>query len=141
MIAESTAATGVTIDGVKLKDSEVTTDVINEKTSATGVTIDGLLLKDAGIGGSTLTIAPATTVTGLITSSAGLSIADNMNIAVSNTTGTRVGTNNAQKIGFFGTTPVAAQADVVNATNNANNLMDQLNSVLVALRNYGLLGA
>lgn len=49
VIAESTAATGVTIDGVKLKDSEVTTDTINEKTAATGVTIDSLLVKDGGL--------------------------------------------------------------------------------------------
>jgi hypothetical protein len=37
-ILESTAAAGVTIDGVKLKDSEVYTDTIHEKTVATGVT-------------------------------------------------------------------------------------------------------
>jgi hypothetical protein len=45
-IAEDTSDTGVTIDGVLLKDSEVTTDVINEDTSDTGVTIDGVLIKD-----------------------------------------------------------------------------------------------
>lgn len=45
-ISEKTSAEGVTIDGVKLKDSEPYCDVINEKTSATGVTIDGVLLKD-----------------------------------------------------------------------------------------------
>jgi hypothetical protein len=45
-ITERTPAAGVTIDGVLLKDSEVTTDVIHEKTPATGVTIDGLLIMD-----------------------------------------------------------------------------------------------
>ncbi len=45
-IAEETAASGVTIDGVLLKDSQVTTDVILEKTAAAGVTADGVLLKD-----------------------------------------------------------------------------------------------
>jgi len=45
-IAEKTAAAGVTIDGVKLKDSQPYCDVINEKTTAAGVTIDGLLIKD-----------------------------------------------------------------------------------------------
>jgi len=59
-ISELTSAAGVTVDGVLLKDSEVSTDVINEKTSATGVTIDGVLLKDgavqnANISGPTLT--------------------------------------------------------------------------------------
>ena len=48
-ISEYTAAAGVTIDGVLLKDSTVKTDTIIEKTAATGVTIDGTLLKDAGI--------------------------------------------------------------------------------------------
>ena len=37
-IAESTPAAGVTIDGVLLKDSAVTTDTIAEKTPAAGVT-------------------------------------------------------------------------------------------------------
>lgn len=45
-IAENTAGTGVTVDGVLLKDSQVTTDTINEKTGGAGVTIDSVLLKD-----------------------------------------------------------------------------------------------
>lgn len=45
-ISEKSSAEGVTIDGVKLKDSEPYCDVINEKTAATGVTIDSVLLKD-----------------------------------------------------------------------------------------------
>lgn len=48
-ITELTGATGVTIDGVLLKDSQVKTDVIIEKTGAAGVTADGVLLKDGGI--------------------------------------------------------------------------------------------
>ena len=47
-INELTAAAGVTVDGVLLKDSQVTTDTINEKTAAAGVTIDGVVLKDGG---------------------------------------------------------------------------------------------
>lgn len=50
-IGEQTAAAGVTLDGVLLKDSQVTTDVINEKTAATGVTIDGVELKDGEVDG------------------------------------------------------------------------------------------
>jgi len=46
-INEKTAAAGVTLDGVLLKDSQVKTDVILEKTGATGVTIDGVLIKDS----------------------------------------------------------------------------------------------
>lgn len=54
VIAESTSAAGVTVDGVLLKDNNVTvgtagaviTDTISEKTAATGVTVDSVLLKD-----------------------------------------------------------------------------------------------
>tara|TARA_B100001559_G_scaffold187005_1_gene156543 strand:+ start:278 stop:880 length:603 start_codon:yes stop_codon:yes gene_type:complete len=45
-INESTSASGVTIDGVLVKDNAVNTDTISEKTSGAGVTVDGVLLKD-----------------------------------------------------------------------------------------------
>lgn len=55
-IAETTAASGVTIDGALVKDGNLTavaatalsTDIISEVTAAAGVTIDGVLLKDGG---------------------------------------------------------------------------------------------
>lgn len=46
VVGEATPAGGVTIDGVRLQDSQVNTDQINEKTSAAGVTVDSLLIKD-----------------------------------------------------------------------------------------------
>jgi hypothetical protein len=46
VIAEKTAGSGVTVDGVLLKDSQISIDVVNEKTAGVGVTIDGVLLKD-----------------------------------------------------------------------------------------------
>ena len=51
VINEETGDAGVTVDGVLLKDSEVTTDTINEKTAAAGVTIDSLLIKDGRVAG------------------------------------------------------------------------------------------
>lgn len=53
-ISEQTAAAGVTVDGVLLKDNSVTvgtggqvsTNTIAEKTGASGVTVDGCLIKD-----------------------------------------------------------------------------------------------
>jgi hypothetical protein len=53
-IAETTAASGVTIDGALIKDggivladsAAIAADVVSEKTSAAGVTIDSLLVKD-----------------------------------------------------------------------------------------------
>jgi hypothetical protein len=55
-VDEGTSGSGVTVDGVLLKDSEVNTDVINEKTSAAGVTIDSVLLKDNKVTANELTI-------------------------------------------------------------------------------------
>jgi hypothetical protein len=57
-IAETTADSGVTIDGVLLKDggavfadaATIEIDTINEATAAAGVTVDGLLIKDKRIG-------------------------------------------------------------------------------------------
>jgi hypothetical protein len=46
-ISERTAAGGVTIDGVLIKDNIVNTDTVSEKTAAAGVTIDGVLIKDS----------------------------------------------------------------------------------------------
>jgi hypothetical protein len=72
-IAETTAASGVTIDGVLVKDGGVTqaaatalaTDIISEVTAAAGVTVDSVLLKD---GYSTGAREPLTlTATGAIT--------------------------------------------------------------------------
>jgi len=65
-ISEKTLAAGVTVDGVLLKDNDVTatdmtasnsvaTDSIIENTSASGVTVDGVLLKDSKMNGSYLT--------------------------------------------------------------------------------------
>lgn len=64
VIAESTAAAGVTVDGLLVKDNAVgsaaapattvtattlVSDTVSEKTAASGVTIDSLLIKDGGI--------------------------------------------------------------------------------------------
>lgn len=56
VIAESTGAAGVTIDGVLLKDggavfadgATIEVDTVNEATAAAGVTVDGVKLKDGG---------------------------------------------------------------------------------------------
>jgi hypothetical protein len=56
-IDEFTSGSGVTVDGVLLKDAQVTasgasgiiTDTITERTAAAGVTIDGVLLKDGAL--------------------------------------------------------------------------------------------
>jgi len=53
-IAETTAGSGVTVDGVLVKDGGIVcadaatleVDVVNEATAAAGVTVDGMLIKD-----------------------------------------------------------------------------------------------
>jgi hypothetical protein len=48
-ISEATSGSGVTIDGVKLKDSVVTSDQVDEKSPGAGVTVDGCLIKDGAV--------------------------------------------------------------------------------------------
>ena len=68
-INEQTAANGVTIDGVKLKDNAVETDTISEKTSGSGVTIDSLQVKDGGIQAATGIPLQVVTYQNIITNS------------------------------------------------------------------------
>jgi len=59
IVAESTSAAGVTVDGVLLKDGGIVcadaavleVDTVNEATAAAGVTVDGVLLKDSIVQG------------------------------------------------------------------------------------------
>ena len=57
-INEFTAATGVTVEGILIKDSIVATDTINEKTGAAGVTIDSVLIKDGLVDGVDVSLLP-----------------------------------------------------------------------------------
>lgn len=70
-ITETTAAAGVTIDGVKLKDSVPYCDSIAEKTAAAGVTVDGVKLKDNNVelatGKVARTLTPSTLGVGATT--------------------------------------------------------------------------
>lgn len=84
LVSESTAAAGVTVDGVLLKDGGITasasitagtlgattavnTDTINERTAAAGVTIDGVKLKDGGITATGDIVTGSTGVVGPLT--------------------------------------------------------------------------
>lgn len=57
----------------------------------------------------TLTVDGATTQTGALTISADSTLANGVDIAVGTTTGTKIGTSSAQKLGFFNATPVVRQ--------------------------------
>lgn len=96
-ITEKTSAAGVTIEGVEVKDNNVTvgtsgvvyTDTITEKVAAAGVTIDGVLLKDndvtVGTSGSVVTdtiaekaSAAGVTVDGVLLKDGGATITGNL---------------------------------------------------------------
>jgi len=59
-INESTTGSGVTVDGVLIKDNAVNTDTISEKTSGSGVTVDSVLLKDGVAHSGLVKLASAT---------------------------------------------------------------------------------
>lgn len=86
-----------------------------------------------------ITITPATTVTGVLTSSAGISIAEAKNIAVGATNGTIIATNNTQKLGFYGKEPVVQPAGIANTNSNTDTLATTVNAVIAALESLGLL--
>lgn len=62
-IDEKTSDSGVTVEGVLIKDSEVSVDTINEATGGSGVTVDGVLLKDGAATFSSLTATTLNTTT------------------------------------------------------------------------------
>lgn len=64
IINEETSGSGVTVDGVLIKDSQVTTNTINEKTAAAGVTADGVLLKDSKVTVANGTVADPSVIVG-----------------------------------------------------------------------------
>lgn len=71
-VSERTAAAGVTVDGVLLKDGSVTvsstsgviyTDTITERVTNNGVTIEGVIFKDNNVTASSLVLTDTITVT------------------------------------------------------------------------------
>lgn len=97
-------------------------------------------IPDAGANADFVMTAGTQTVGGQKTFSTGITMADNKNIALGATTGTTIGTNNTQKLGFYGKTPVIqaiSSAGFTNATGTADNLVIT-NNIITALRNLGL---
>lgn len=83
-ISEATSAAGVTIDGVLLKDSAVSTDTISEKTGGSGVTVDGVLLKDSAVSTDTIsekTSAAGVTIDGVVLKDSGITVGAAINVA------------------------------------------------------------
>lgn len=56
-----------------------------------------------------------------------------------NPDGTYIGSSSSEKIGFYGTTPVAQAAAIATTGSTVTSLKTTLNSVLTALRNLGVI--
>lgn len=147
-ISEKTSGSGVTCDGVLLKDSEVYTDVINEESgSGNGVTVDGVLLKDGIV--YTDDIIPVGTnveIEGVRFYSDRVDL-DGQDIY---TGGAIIGENAADTLGFFGTSAVAQPTTGVSAaafTANTSGISDDtatfggytIGQVVAALQSLGIL--
>jgi hypothetical protein len=104
---------------------------------------------------SALTFANST---GVVTVVAGLTMTDAKNIAVSATTGTKIGTATTQKLGFFNAAPVAQQATTGTTTGftagsgtasksdstftgNSGSAAYTVGDIVLALKNLGFLAA
>lgn len=73
---------------------------------------------------------------------AGFTFQDGANIAINTTTGTKIGTGNTQKIGFFNATPVIQPLGVSDATGGATvdtEARSAINDLLARLRALGII--
>jgi hypothetical protein len=78
------------------------------------------------------------TVAGTTTLGNTVTLGDTVNIVLNTGTGTKIGTNASQKLGFYNATPVVQPAAVANAT-GAGDVVAQLNFLLARLRTLGLI--
>lgn len=72
----------------------------------------------------------------------GMMLAEGKDLSVGAGTGSRIGTAPAQKLGFYGVTPIAQPTKIGTIASSASqeDIANQLNLVIVALRNLGLVG-
>lgn len=82
-------------------------------------TAGDLIVIDTTTGTQVITITPALTVTGVLTSNGGITMGDAQNIIVNATTGTKIGTATTQKLGFWNATPVVQPASADQADQGA----------------------
>jgi len=63
------------------------------------------------------------------------------NLSTDATTGTKIGTGATQKLGFWNATPVAQQANIVNADGTLADITTKFNTLLAQLKAEGLLAS
>ena len=70
----------------------------------------------------------------------GMMLAEGKDLSFGASTGSRIGTASVQKIGFYGATPIAQPAKIGTIASSATqeDVVKQLNAVIVALRELGL---
>ncbi len=87
-----------------------------------------------------VTITPATTITGILTSNGGITFGDAKNIITNATTGTKIGTATSQKIGFWNATPIIQPIAVADVGDGLlATTITQLNALLARVRSTGLI--
>lgn len=133
-------ANGFKADTIKESTASAGISVTNATNFASTVKVTGALNCV-----STITVNGAASFVGNVAVAAGkvVTLADNANIAVNNTTGTVIATNNAQKLGFWGATPVVQQAALTNVANDANSninaVIQRVNAISTSLHNVGII--
>ena len=72
----------------------------------------------------------------------GIQMIEGKDFAFGGLTGSRIGTSPGQKIGFYGATPIKQPSKINTVDNSATqqDVINQLNSVISALNNLGLIG-
>lgn len=103
--------------------------------SATPDATDELVISNAGV---TEKISVSNLVSAALNLSGNKTVFDGVNLVLGTTTGTKFGTDPAQKIGFFNAAPVIQPAAVANAT-DAATAISQLNDLLAKLRTLGII--
>jgi len=135
VINEETGDAGVTVDGVLLKDSEVTTDTINEKTAAAGVTVDGVLLKDSEV--TTDTISEKTAAAGVTID--GVLLKDNdatLDEITAKTANTPVKINDGHHVVPIAYTPEGAATATLNVSqSNIHSITMPAGNITIAISN------
>ena len=101
---------------------------------------------DASVGGINFCTGGSTTAkvsisyAGILTANQGITIADGKNIVLGTTTGTKIGTAAAQKLGFWNATPVVQRSHITDAT-DAATVITRANAIILALEQVGILAA
>lgn len=132
-IVENADALGyVNFSGYNGTSYDIAAQILSEVAAAPGASADmpGKLTIKACADGSATLSAIATFAAGSIT------LADSVNIVVNTSTGTQIGTAAAQKLGFFGATPVVQQAHIADS---AGDDATAVNAILSALETFGFL--